>query len=923
MSDVLVLCILGLALGALYAGIGMGVVVTFRATGVINVGQVGLAMWGAYVSYGLQSEGELVLPWAGLPSRIKLGEPWAVWPSAVAGIVSASLVGALVHLLVFRPLRNAPQLARIVATVGLLFLSQALIVQQFGDGTLLPAPLLPTDIWQVSAGIPVDRFLLAALTVIVALSIAAAQRYTLVGLALRAGAEDETSAALAGWSPNILGVVGWGGGAAVSALFVILVAPSLGLSAATFPALLVPGLAVALVGRLNSVVATAVAGLVLGAFQSYVILLTAKQWWPSWAISGVGNALPFLVVVVVLFVAGRRLPARGEMITLRLPPVDRGRFPWTLAVVGLVVGVALLLGTAGIYRFGLMTSMIFAFFALSLVVITGLVGQVSLAQAAVAGVAAFVLVRITPGVPFPLNVVLAAVGATAAGLLAGLPALRIRHGQLAVVTLAGAVGVADVVFGNVSYSPTLPPPTLWGLDLSAQQGTEVARLPFGLLVLACLAMSCLVVARLTRGRWGRRFLAVRSNERAAYAAGIQVGRTKLMAFALSAFLAGVGGCLLAYSQGQASAPAFAVLVGLSIVVYAYLGGITSSAGAIAAGLMAPAGILFVLLDQRLDLGNWYALASAIALLASLVMYPNGVTGALSGLSLRAPNRKGRAATRDIPEPLHHQSRERGKADGEVLLAVRDVTVRYGGMVAVDQVTFEVCSGEIVGLIGPNGAGKTSLIDAITGFTPSIGDVLVAGRSLSRDGSAERYDAGLARTWQSPSLFWDLNVRDNVAVAARNARLGDLLRDVLGRKDRDAAVDHALVQAGAWPLAGLMPEQLSTGQQRSVALARAIVREPLVLLADEPAAGLDPDERPLLAERIRGLARNGAAVLLVEHDLDFVLGVCDRVVVIDAGRVIATGTPAQVRADPVVIAAYIGQAVHETVNTGAMHPKLTE
>lgn len=931
--DILAIALFGLAFGAVYAGVGMGVVVTHRATGVVNVGQVALGMWGAFVAHEVHTSGRLVFPWAGLPAVVPL-EPLNGWRSALVGLASSVLLAVAVQWLVFRPLRRASQLARIVATVGLLLTVQALIVLHFDTGTRKPDPLIPVGQLRLgSVALPLDRVALGVAALTVAVALAWWQRRSLVGSALRAAAEDEVAVGLAGWSPNRLSAVGWGLGAAVTAVLVILASPSVGLSPGTFPALLVPGLACALVGRLESFVATAVAGLSLGCLQALAIFVTAKPWWPVWGRSGLADALPFLVIVVVLVRSGRRFPERGAVLADRLPAPPRGQVGLLRALVAVAIGGVVLVTTTGTLRFAVITSLIFALFTLSLVVVTGLVGQVSLAQAAIAGVAAFVMVKVTPFLPFPVNALAGVAAAVVVGVAVGLPALRIRGATLAVVTLSAAVAVDAFVFNNTAMNPpansTLPSPTVFGLDLGIRAGAEIARLPFGLLVLAVVALSGWSVARITRGQWGRRFLAVRSDERAAAAAGIDVARTKVVAFAIASLLAGIGGVLLAYSQGQASASSFTVLTSLAFVVYAYLGGITSVTGAFVAAAMAPAGLVFALLETRLDLGRWYALASGIGLLLAIIQNPSGVVGAMAAAGRRVVGRRrslpdrpdGRAAesepVRTPPVDFPGGLTQRSPGQDAPVLRVDGLTVRYGGVVAVDDVSFSVESGEVVGLIGANGAGKSSIIDAITGFTPYEGTVGVGGTTVDAASSHERYRAGLARTWQTPTLFDDLSIRDNVAVAASSARFGDLWRDLIGRTPVAVTqhVDDVLAAVGAEPIAHATPDELPAGRQRTAAMARAVAARPRVLLADEPAAGLDPQDRIDLGRRLRRFAQADTGVLLVEHDLDLVLTVCDRIVVIDLGRVIAVGTPDQVRTDPAVITAYLG-APHPAPAEGA-------
>ncbi len=241
-----------------------------------------------------------------------------------------------------------------------------------------------------------------------------------------------------------------------------------------------------------------------------------------------------------------------------------------------------------------------------------------------------------------------------------------------------------------------------------------------------------------------------------------------------------------------------------------------------------------------------------------------------------------------------------------LLAVRGLTVRYEGLVAVDGVDLEVPEGAIAGLIGPNGAGKSTLIDAVTGFTPAAGHVSLAGRALDDLPPHRRARAGLARTFQSLELFDDLTVEENLAVAAARpawwGALGDGFRPSPGPS---GAVRWALEALEVAELADALPSELPNGPRHLVAIARAVVGRPRLVLLDEPAAGLDERETDLLAAALRRLPDLGIAVLLVDHDMGLVLGVCDVVHVLDVGRLIASGPPEVVRADEAVITAYLG------------------
>ncbi len=419
-----------------------------------------------------------------------------------------------------------------------------------------------------------------------------------------------------------------------------------------------PALACALLGRLTSVWVACGAGLALGAVQAETTFLSTKPWWPDWASVGVADAVPFVIVIVALFAFGRRIPVRGALAVDSLPDVERARLRPLVTAALIGAGVLALVLTDASYRFGVITSMIVAIIALSLVVLTGLVGQISLAQAAVAGTAGFALSKIGTHLPFPISMLASALLAAALGVLVGVPALRIRGAQLAAVTLAAAVAIERLVFRNPSLSPVsgnqIPDPSLFGIDLGVRRGTDLARIAFGLLVLVVLVLAILAVTNLIRSASGRAMLAVRSNERAAAAAGIDVATTKLLAFGLSAFLAGLGGTLIGYSRGQLSADSFTVFVGLSFLAFAYLGGVTSIGGALVAGTLAPLGIGYVVLDRALSLGKYYLLVSGIGLVVMAILSPAGIAGQtrtnVAWLQARARRPNGPQAPLSAPAP---------------------------------------------------------------------------------------------------------------------------------------------------------------------------------------------------------------------------------------------------------------------------------
>ena len=306
--------IVGLGLGSVYAALALGLVVTYKGTGVINFAQGAMAMWGAFVYDELRKSGDLVF----VVGRVHVSDSV---PVAVAlGIASSAAIGGLAHLLVFRPLRRAPALAKIVASLGLLATLQALVTIRFGSTPRAVKPVLPTDNVELGSLVfSVDRIYLSGLVIALALGAWAVLRFTRHGTAIRAAAEDERSAEVLGYAPQRLAAASWIVGAAIGGAVAICAAPSTTLDASSYALYVVPALAAALLGQLSSIGLAVGAGLAFGAVQSELTYLGTKSWWPSWAAAGVSDVLPLLVVIVALFVVGKNLPTRSSAIAPDLP----------------------------------------------------------------------------------------------------------------------------------------------------------------------------------------------------------------------------------------------------------------------------------------------------------------------------------------------------------------------------------------------------------------------------------------------------------------------------------------------------------------------------------------------------------------------------------------------------------------------------
>jgi sulfate-transporting ATPase len=886
--------LLGVGNGGVFAALGVAIVLTYRSSGVLNFATGAMALYAAYTYGGLRG-GHFLAPIPGVPSSVGVGGPMAFVPAALIALVISALLGALLYLLVFRPLRDAPPLARAVASLGVLIVMQELMAIRFGTSPVAVSAIFPSKRWTWhSLTLLSDRFYLALSVAALTLVMAALYRWTRFGLSTRASAESQMGAFVSGISPDRVALVNWMVSAAVAGAAGILIAPLSPLTPVTYTLFVVPALAAAVVGGFRVLVATMAAGIAIGMLQSEASTLSAQHsWLPR---TGSAELVPLIVILVAILVTGRAMPVRGLLVRQPLGHAPRPRGLTLPTVVGIVIGFVALATTHGTARSAVIGTLIAAVIALSLVVVTGYAGQVSLAQLALAGAGGFTLSLVAQSwhVPFPLAPLLASGFATVIGVVVGLPALRLRGLTLGVVTLALAYAIEACWFRNTqivsSRGASVPKPKLFGIDLGAGVGKAFPRLEFGLLCLVVLVAVAWGVARLRTSKLGSAMLAVRANERSAAGIGINVVMVKVASFAMASFIAGLGGSLLAYRQGTITWDSFSTLGNLTLLTTAYLAGITSVYGGILGGLLASGGIVFFLTDHWIHLGKWFATISGLLLVLTVITHPEGLATA----GHRLADRLGRFR-RPRPQPPAVPAVSLTPSESRPL-DVENLTVRYGGVIAVSDVSLSVEPATVVGLIGPNGAGKTSVIDAATGFARCDGTVELLGERIDGLPPHQRVRLGLARTFQSIELYDDLSVEENITAAARTFT-GDARRD---------AVTAALDLVGISDLRDRTAGELSQGQRQLVSIARGCVARPRLLLLDEPAAGLDTTETKWLGDRIRAIAASGVGVLLVDHDVSLVLAVCDHIYVLNLGEIIASGTPAEIRADRGVAAAYLGE-----------------
>ena len=656
MTPIIQFAVLGLGVGVIYVGLATGLILVYRATGVINFAMGATAMWGVYVYTFVRNESRLVLPIGDIP--LGDGDPGPAVAIALA-LLSTIGIALIIYYGAFRPVRRAPELAQVVVSIAVMLTLQALVVIRFGpEGQRVPR-FLPSDPIEI-AGVRFtsDYIAMTVMILLVVTLIGLYLRFTRLGVATRAAQSNERAAILMGYAPSRLAAVGMVLAGVVAAIGGILGGPATGLNPLTFTLFIVPALSVMLVARMTSLPIAAAFGIILGAIQSILIYLATLPWWPKWAASGIEQVLPLIIVIIVLVFYGKRLPARGSLQSIRLPDVSIPRIRAIPTVALLAVAVTVLFATGGVWRFGITMSIVMAVLALSFVIITGYLGQISLAQIAFAGAAGFVLSKIgeSYGLPFPIAILLSALVPTVLGVLVAFPALRIRGAQLAIVTLAAALAIERFIFNNYALTPAegniIAPPRIFGIDLGIRVGTDVSRIEFSIVVLAVAAVMILGFIRIASGDMGRAFLAVRANERAAASAGIDVRLTKITGFAVSAFVAGVAGCLIGYTHGQLSSTSFSLFVGLQILAFAYIGGITSWQGAIVAGALAPLGIVATIIDQIWGMSDVYALVAGLLLIVTAILNPLGAVGAAQHAyhALRSRRRSHVAST--VPAELH-------------------------------------------------------------------------------------------------------------------------------------------------------------------------------------------------------------------------------------------------------------------------------
>ena len=546
---------------------------------------------------------------------------------------------------------------------------------------------------------------------------------------------------------------------------------------------------------------------------------------------------------------------------------------------------------------------------ISLNLTTGFLGELALGHAGFMSVGAFTAGVITKALTenagmdplhsLPISLLAGGIFAAAMGLLIGIPALRLKGDYLAIITL-GFGEIIRVIIQNMEITGG---------------AAGISRIPrvndFGISYFIMVTVVILLFT-LGRSRHGRAIISIRENEVASEATGISTTYYKIFAFTLAAFFAGIAGGLYAHQIGRISATTFNFNKSIEYLVMVVLGGMGSFTGSVIS-----AAVLTLLPEMLREFSDYRLLLYSIILIVMMLFRPRGLMGT-SEFSLvkvwDAVASKIHWKEKNHEPTLPDVPRYDVGVEDEPVLLTENLGIRFGGLQAAEGVNLSLMDNEIVGLIGPNGAGKTTVFNMLTGvYVPTEGDIQLLGRSILKKKTYQIVTAGIARTFQNIRLFKSMTVLENIKVAFHSrmhysAASGIFRMPKYAREEQgiDIRARELLRVFGMEDAAEIRADNLPYGQQRKLEICRALATNPKVLLLDEPAAGMNPIETKELMETISRIRdRFSVAVLLIEHDMKLVMGICERIYVLNYGKVIAEGTPSEIANNPEVIAAYLG------------------
>jgi len=896
--------LIGLGSGASYALIACALVAIYRGSGIVNFAQGALVLSAGYVYYS---------------ARVSWGAP--VWLSALIAIAAVTAASGLIQVVVLQGMRTASALSRVIVTLGVLVTIQAIVFLVYKNDALTVPSFLPTSAISIGGGAFVgeDRLCLIGIGVVLSLGMWALYRRTPFGRMTSAVAENPAVLASTGHSPDRIAAANWMIGGLLSGVAGVLIAPITGLNSADLPLAILPALAAAAVGAFTSFPATLVAALAVGIAESEVLRYVSD---PGWS-----ESVPFILVIGYLVIRGRGLPLRSYVFD-RLPAVGKGRLRPVPVITSIVAAYLVLgYGLSGYWATSFAVSVTMAIICLSTVILTGYSGQISLAQYVLGGATALLAAIIGRQYHWDLALLLVTsfVASMVVGMIVGIPALRTRGVNLAVVTLGASVVIYELIltasFAGGADGIAVPSPTFLGWSVDPLFHST----RYDMLCLTVFVVLALVTANIRRSAFGRRMLAMRSSERAAVATGINVFATKLFAFGVAAGFAALGATLLAFMNSSVVVNQFDAFTSISVMTSGVIGGVGVIPGAMVAGLMFGQGLGNSVL-QTWGLSTWLPLIGGVSTLLVLRFGQDGivaqnvqlarqltakvraVVASRTGRTARTARRGPATRLRALTDPGVDAGGGHSVRVPPLPLEVTGLSVRFGGVRALTDVSITIQPGRVHGLIGPNGAGKTTLVDAVTGFVRASGTVTLGTRRISGHSALRRAREGVGRSFQSVELFTDLSVAENICAAGDHRGVLFSLREaVWPRRLRVSAAGAAAIRTfGLQDYLDREIAELPFGRRRLVSIARTVAAAPSVIMLDEPASGLDADDREELGQLIRTIAADwGMAVLLIEHDVDLVWSVCDEVTVLVGGAVLESGPVEQVRTSARMREAYIG------------------
>jgi ABC-type branched-subunit amino acid transport system ATPase component/branched-subunit amino acid ABC-type transport system permease component len=892
-NGVLPLIVVGIAIGSVYGLAGVGLVLTYKTSGIFNFAHGALATIAAYVFYFL---------W------VQNGVAWGL-----AAAISVLVLGALVGIgfeSFARGLSRTTMLWGIVATVGVLISVEALFLVLYGSEDRPFPHFLPQSTFSIfGTGVTYEQLITFLISLIATAGLYVFFRTARMGKAMRAVVDDPNLLGLAGTSPSRVRRLAWIIGVMFAMASGLLLAPSVSLSASALTLLVVEAFGAAAIGGFVSLPMTWIGGVVIGVAEALITKYVSS----TSILGGLAASLPFIVLFVVLLVFPRR-----KLLVVRSVALVRRPIPWQFparaqTIIGILVAAFLITVPqfAGFRITSWTTFLAYVILFLSLSLLVRTSGQVSLCQLGFAaiGAVAFSKLSVGAGIPWLVALLLAGLVAVPIGALLAIPAIRLSGLYLALATFGFGLLLSEmfyqtnVMFGVVDTGLPMPKPNLSWIHLDTDDG-------FYYLVLAIAAIAAVVVVALERGRLGRVLRSMSQSPTALTTSGTSLNVTRVLVFCISAFLAAISGALIGMVVEQVNGASFDPFLSLTIMalIMLVLGGVPWNAVAAAAGIvLVPAYISSGETSTYLQM--FFGVGAVLAALGyQRGLMPQRWRAAIDRWGHKRVRLQGEgdiAAADDSSTVSLGATRPLG-------LEISNLTVRFGGLVAVDNLTLSAGPTRITGLIGPNGAGKTTVFNACTNLVhPDAGSFRLDGRDISRYGSAARARFGLGRTFQQMELCDSFTVAENVALGREAGMAGAGVRSHLVGRPGDqakvaAGVTEAMALCGIESLSGEQAGSLSTGQRRLVELARCLAGPFGFLLLDEPSSGLDPVETRAFGDiLVRVVAERGTGILLVEHDMALVMSICEEIYVMDFGTLIYSGSPEETRSSEVVRAAYLG------------------